>query len=103
MRGTGTAALPFAELEDHGFQAQGSAMLLPQTLQAYVGGSKVFGEYGDPWDWRIGLNWFPWKNQVARLNLEYARLDRSPVGALSLPYTVGANGSVIQASFMLWF
>ncbi len=26
------------------------AMVLPQSLQAYVSGSKIYGEYGDPWD-----------------------------------------------------
>ena len=36
-----------------------SAMLLPETLQVYAGGSKVFGEYGDPWDARVGRQLVP--------------------------------------------
>jgi hypothetical protein len=103
FRGTGTAGLPFNELNDHGFQLQASTMLQPKTIQLYAGGSKVFGEYGDPWDARAGLNWFPWQNQVVRWNVEYIHLRRSPVGALSLPYVVGANGSVVYANFMVWF
>ncbi len=99
----GTGSLPFDELRDHGFQVLGSAMVIPQNLQVYAGGSKVLGEYGDPWDFRAGLNWYPWRNQVARWNLEYIRLQRSPVGALSLPYLVGADGPVFHTNFMLWF
>jgi hypothetical protein len=101
VRGAG-GALPFDELNDDGFQVQASAMAIPETLQVYVGGSKVFGEYGDPWDARAGINWYPWKNEVVRWNFEYAELRRSPVGALSLPYSVGANGGVFVTSFMLW-
>jgi hypothetical protein len=103
FRGTGTAGLPFDELNDHGFQLQASTMLQPKTVQLYAGGSKVYGEYGDPWDFRAGLNWFPWQNHVVRWNLEYIQLNRSPVGALSLPYLVGSDGSVVHANFMVWF
>jgi hypothetical protein len=49
------------------------------------------------------VNWFPWKNTVVRMNAEYLELNRSPVGALSLPYTVGGNGSVFQSNFMVYF
>ena len=66
-------------------------------------GSKVFGEYGDPWDFRLGVNWFPWKNTVVRMNAEYLELNRAPVGALSLPFPVGGNGSVFQSNFMVYF
>ena len=78
-------------------------MLLPEKLQLYAGGSKVFGEYGEPWDFRLGANWFPWSNQVVRWNFECLELRRSPVGALSLPYPVGGNGPVFHTSFMVWF
>lgn len=101
IRGTG-GGLPFNVLNDDGFQAQASAMVLPKTLQLYVGGSKVFGEYGDPWDSRLGLNWFPWHNEVVRRNFEYTYLRNSPVGGLSVPYPVGANGSVFSTNFVLW-
>ncbi len=99
----GSGALPFDELDDDGFQIQASAMLLPKMLQVYVGASKVFGQYGDPSDSRVGFNLYPWKNTVFRLNGEYLHLDRSPVGALSLPYPVGGDGSVFHANVMVYF
>ena len=102
FRGTNIAALPFTDRDDHGYQLQASMMLLPKTLQAYLGTSKIYGQYGDPSDARVGLNWFPWKNQVVRWNFEVAKYDRSPVGALSLPYSVGATGYVFRTAVMLW-
>lgn len=102
IRGVGVVGLPFEELNDDGFQLQASAMALPKTLQVYTGGSKVFGEYGQPWDSHVGINWFPWKNQVVRWNADI-KIDRSPVGALSLPYAVGATGDIFHTNFMVWF
>ena len=78
-------------------------MAVPKELQLYVGASKVFGEYGDPSDFRAGGTVFPWKNEAVRLNLEYIHLNRSPVGSGSLPYSVGNNGSVFHTNLMIWF
>ena len=63
----------------------------------------MFGEHGDPSDVRVGVNWFPWRNQVVRWNTEYLHLNRSPVGGLSLPYVVGGNGSVVYSTFEVNF
>jgi hypothetical protein len=103
LRGPGTETLPFEELNDNGFQLQASGMLLPQTLQGYGGVSKVFGEYGDPWDLRLGLNWYPWHNYVVRWNTEYLHADRCPVGGLSLPTVVGGTGDIFYSSFQVNF
>jgi hypothetical protein len=101
FRGTGTDGL--SNLNDTGFQIQASAMLKPESLQAYVSNSKVYGEYGDPWDARLGLNWFPWKTESARWNFEYIQLHKSPVGGLSLPYPVGGNGPIFYSNFQVSF
>ncbi len=103
LRGPGTDGLPFSDLRDNGFQLQASAMVVPKTLQAFVLGSKINGQFGDPWDMRIGANWFPWQNQIVRWHTEYAYFRRSPVGALSLPMVVGGNGPVFFSDFMISF
>jgi hypothetical protein len=90
-------------LWDYGFQAQASGMIVQKRFQAYVGSSRVNGQFGDPWDARYGVNWYPFATQVVRWNLEYLRLLRSPVGGFSLPYTVGANGYVIYSTFEVNF
>jgi hypothetical protein len=95
--------LPFDELNDHGFQAQVSYMVLPQTLEAYAGYSKIYGEYGDPHDSRVGLNWYILKNKILRWNFELLNLNHSPTGGLSLISTVGGNGPVYSTTLLAQF
>ena len=99
FRGTETQGLP--RIFDHGFQIQGSAMVVPQTLQAYVGHSRIFGNYGNPWDLRFGANWFPFKTKVLRWNNEGLYLYKSPVGYSSVPFAVGGRGWVFHSSVEL--
>jgi len=98
-----TGPMPFEEMNDHGFQLQGSYMVLPQSLQAYVSGSKIYGEFGDPWDTALGMNWFPMKRRELRVNLQGLYLRNSPVGYASVPFAVGGNGWVFTTDLMLNF
>jgi hypothetical protein len=101
FQGEGTAGLE--PLFDHGFQLQGSAMVVPRSLQLYAGASRINGQFGDPWDFRVGANWFPWKNKVVRWNTEWLYLRNSPVGYSSVPFVVGARGNVFHSSLELAF
>jgi hypothetical protein len=101
FRGPNTQGLP--TVFDHGFQIQGSAMVIPEKLQAYAGHSRVFGQYGNPWDFRVGTNWFPFKNHVLRWNTEWLYLRNSPVGYSSVPFALGGNGGVFHSSLELAF
>lgn len=86
-----------------GSQMQSSAMVIPKTLQAYVSGSKIFGPNGDPWDTRIGANWYPAKNRVVWWNNELMYLAKSPVGYTSVPFAFGGKGWVYYSTFVLNF
>ncbi len=101
IRGIGVEDLSFTELTDNGFQLQASSMVIDQKLQLYLSGSNIFGDYGNPWDGRFGVNWYLFDNQAVRLNGEVIYLNNSPVGALSLPYTVGAKGPVFHLNLEL--
>jgi hypothetical protein len=101
--GDGTDSLGFNVLTDNGFQLMASYMIIQQKLQVYTTFSQVYGDYGNPWDKRIGFNFFPWKTQAFRWNLEYIQISRSPVGALSLPYPVGGTGGIFNSDFMINF
>jgi hypothetical protein len=103
LEGIGTEALPFDQLEDNGYQILGSAMVIDKSVQIYGAYSKINGEYGDPYDFRAGINWFPWKNQVVRWNFEWINSHSSPVGGLSLPMPVGANGNIFYTNFLVNF
>jgi hypothetical protein len=90
-------------LYDHGFQVLASGMLKPRILQAYVMGSKVFGEYGDPWDAAVGLTYYPFEHKQVRLNTEFLYMDRSAIGYTAVPYTVGGTGWVWTVNVGTWF
>ena len=78
-------------------------MVVPKQLQAYVAGSQVLGEYGNPWDLSVGLNWFPFLRNEMHINAQAIYLKHSPVGGLSYPYIVGGNGWLFNTDFILTF
>lgn len=98
-----TGTIPVDELNDSGFQLQASMFAIPEALQLYVSGSKIFGEYGDPYDVALGANWFPLNRREVRANVQALYLDRSPVGYNSVPLLVGGTGWVFTTDVVLAF
>jgi hypothetical protein len=88
--------LSFNQLYDNGFQLLGSVMAIPRTLQLYTTYSEIFGEYGNPWEVRVGMNLFPFKKQEIRFNAQYIYQYKCPVGGNAYPYQVGGTGSIIN-------
>ena len=103
LRGQNVDQLPFDKFSDTGFQLLASATPRPQALQLYAGFSQVFGEFGDPWEVRGGVNAFPWKNKAMRWNNEFIWLDHSPTGNAGYPYPVNAHGLVFSSNFEVNF
>jgi hypothetical protein len=95
--------IPVTELEDQGFQLQGSAMLIPKVLQGYAAYSYIDGEYGNPSDVSLGLNYFPMSRRELRLGVQALRLNDSPVGYSSVPMALGGNGWVFSTDVILAF
>lgn len=95
--------IPVTDLYDHGFQIQASAMLLPKKLQAYVSGSQIFGEYGEPWDAAVGLTYFPFGQKEVRMNGQALYMHNSPVGYSAVPYQVGGEGWAFTFDVGYWF
>jgi hypothetical protein len=96
-----TGIVPVNKLYDTGFQLQASAMLVPKQLQAFVSGSKIFGQYGNPYDVGVGVNWFPFTRKEARLNVMGIYVNRSPVGYTAYPLFVGMDGWVYVVDMAL--
>jgi hypothetical protein len=101
FEGAGVGAI--SNKRDTGFQLQASYFLVPATFQVYAATSKIYGQYGQPWDVRGGVNWHPFHNRVFRWNAQAMYLDRSPVGYTSLTYNVGSKGMVFNTDFELAF
>jgi hypothetical protein len=101
FEGSNTGAL--ADINNHGYQIQASAMLIRDQVQLYAGHSGIRGDYGDANDYRLGLNWYPVKKRGMRVNAEWINLDNSPVGYTAVPYPVGGNGNVFHVNAELNF
>jgi hypothetical protein len=101
FHGPGTSGLP--TIFSHGFQMQASAMLVPKTFQVYLGGSTLYGKYGNPYDFRAGGNYYPFHNRVVRWNSEFLYLYHSPVGYTAVPFALGGTGPVFHTTLELAF
>ncbi len=99
----GTGSIPVEKLNDNGFSLQASGMIVDRKLQGYGTYSWINGQYGDPTEFTLGLNWFPFKTKAFRVNGEYINVKNSPVGYLSYPTVVGANGSVFMLNLELFY
>ena len=75
-----------ADISDTGYQMQSSAMAVKKTLQMYLGWSQIFGDYGNPWEVRVGANWYSMKERGLRVNGELMYVNKSPVGYTAYPY-----------------
>jgi hypothetical protein len=102
FRGTNTGSID--DIRDTGFQVQSSAMVVPKTLQVYLGGSAIYGDrYGDASELRAGFNWYFVKERGLRFNAEWLHLNNCPVGYTAVPYPVGGNGDVFHTNLELNF
>jgi hypothetical protein len=95
--------IPVTSLFDSGFQVYASTMLKPDYWQAYLSGSKIYGQYGDPWDFAAGLTYFPFGRKEVRMNFQALYMDRSAVGYTAVPYLVGGTGWVFTVDVGTWF
>jgi hypothetical protein len=99
--GVNTGGIP--DITDNGYQMQTSAMAVPKTLQLYFSWSQIFGNYGNPWEWRTGENWYFLKQRGVRVNAEFIHVNKSPVGYTAYPMPVGANGNIIHLNLEMNF
>jgi hypothetical protein len=96
-------AIPREHFYDTGYTLQASAMPISKTLQVYVSGSQIFGQYGNPYDIALGVNYFPLHRRDLRLNVMGLWVKNSPVGYTAYPVPVGGNGFTFLTDFSLAF
>jgi hypothetical protein len=100
---TGTDTGGIADIHDHGYQVQSSAMVIPKTLQVYLSGGEIRGPYGNGSEIRAGANFYIVKERGLRMNGEWIHLKHCPVGYNAVPYPVGGNGDVFHMNFEMNF
>ena len=100
---TGSNVGGIPRIHDTGYQLQTSKMAIKDILQFYVSGSQVFGDFGNPSEFRSGVNWYFTKQRGLRLNGEFIHVNHSPVGYTAYPMPVGANGPIFLINLEMNF
>ena len=95
--------LPVNNLFDQGFTVSASAMVIQKYLQVYGSASYIDGEYGNPTEYIIGINWFPLKERYLRFNSEVIFANRSPVGYQSYPLQLGSSGTAFMLNLEIFY
>ncbi len=95
--------IPVNQVFDNGFQVQASTMIVPKLLQAYVAPSKVFGQYGNPWEVGLGMTLFPFRRKEMRMNFQALYESQAPAGNIALPFMPGDKGWIFTVDMGVWF
>jgi hypothetical protein len=95
--------LPLASTFDHGFELSAGQFVLPKTLALYGRGSKVFGQFANPYEYGGGFKWYFLPTERLWLNGELMRVNGAPYGGAFTPYTAGLNGWVPMLQTVLAF
>jgi len=95
--------LPIASTFDHGFEMSTGKFVLPKKLLLYVRGSKVFGQFANPYEYGGGFKWYFLPTERLWMTGEVMRVNKSPYGGAFTPYTNGMNGWVPMLQTVLAF
>jgi hypothetical protein len=77
--------IPVDKITDNGFVLQASAMPIKDMVQVYATASKIWGANGNPTEYSLGVNVYPFKRREMHVNFQMIKLNRSPVGGYHLP------------------
>src|SRR4029078_4028574 len=70
--------LPLASTLYHGFEWTAGQFVIPQKLQLYGRGSKVFGQFGDSSEFGGGARWYFLPTELLWLNAALIKVDLAP-------------------------
>jgi hypothetical protein len=99
--------LPTDEIEDWGFYVQGAFFAIPKKLEIYGATSQIFGDtsngFDDSSEYILGLNYYPFNSRNHRLNFQYNRVNKSPVGSTFGYYVAGQEGDTFSVAASFFF
>jgi len=95
--------LPVTTVRDSGFYVQLGYMVVPKLVELYGATSYVFGQYGNPKEFIIGGNYYPWKSRNARLNVQLINVDHSPVSSTFGFYIGQLTGQVFTVGVTAFY
>ncbi|HYW73387.1 MAG TPA: hypothetical protein VE961_20360 [Pyrinomonadaceae bacterium] len=95
--------LPLASTFDHGFELSTGKFIIPKKLELYARGSKVFGQFANPYEYGGGFKWYFLPTERLWMTGELMRVYKSPYSGAFTPYTAGMNGWVPMVQTVLAF
>ena len=95
--------LPVTEIRDSGFYVQAAYMIVPKRFELYGATSYVFGQYGDPKEFIVGTNYYPWNTRNIRLNTQLIQVDHSPVNSTFGFYLGQLNGPIFSIGLTAFY
>ena len=95
--------MPLASTFDHGFELSTGKFVVPRKLLLYVRGSKVFGQFANPYEYGGGFKWYFLPTERLWMTGEVMRIYKAPYGGAFTPYTAGMNGWVPMLQTVLAF
>ena len=95
--------LPLASTFDHGFELSTGKFVVPKKLLLYVRGSKVFGQFANPYEYGGGFKWYFLPTERLWMTGEVMRVNKSPYSGAFTPYTAGMTGWMPMLQTVLAF
>ena len=95
--------LPLASTFDHGFELSTGKFVVPKKLLLYVRGSKVFGQFANPYEYGGGFKWYFLPTERLWMTGEVMRVNKSPYSGAFTPYTAGMAGWMPMLQTVLAF
>jgi hypothetical protein len=95
--------MPLTSTFDHGFELSTGKFVIPKKLLLYARGSKVFGQFANPYEYGGGFKWYFLPTERVWMTGELMKINRSPYSGAFTPYTAGMAGWVPMLQTVLAF
>jgi hypothetical protein len=95
--------LPLNSMFDHGFELSAGQFVIPQKLVLYARGSKVFGQFANPYEYGAGAKWYMLPTERMWITGELMKVHGVPYSGAFTPYTAGLKGWVPMIQAILAF
>ena len=95
--------LPLDSTYDRGFELSASYFVVPKKVAVYGRGSKVYGQFGDSWEYAGGVKWHFLPTERVWLAAELMNVRKAPYTGTFTPYTSGLTGWVPMIQAILAF
>ena len=95
--------LPLASTFDHGLELSTGKFIVPKKVVLYVRGSKVFGQFANPYEYGGGFKWYFLPTERLWMTGEVMRVNKSPYSGAFTPYTAGMAGWMPMLQTVLAF